>query len=72
MRDGRFLAVCLGAKTDIGITPPIGEDLADEGMGMIGEYTTQRNKSVSHYITTQPIFDIVVAEERWSGFPETM
>ena len=44
--------------------PQIGEDIAEAGLGPIGEYISHRHTSVTQYITTRSIFDLVVAEER--------
>ena len=41
--------------------PPIGDVLAEAGMEPIVEYISCPHISVSHYITTRQIFDIVVA-----------
>ena len=35
--------------------------MADSGMGGVGEYITFRHNSVSQYIGTRSIFDIVMA-----------
>ena len=41
---------------------PIGEALAEAGMGTIGYYITHRYNSVPTYISTQPFFEITMAE----------
>ena len=41
--------------------PPIGEALSDADLDMIGGYITRCHNSVSQYISTRPIFGIVVA-----------
>ena len=44
--------------------PLIVEALSDAGIYPIGGYISQRHISAAHYITTRPIFDLAVAEER--------
>ena len=48
------------------------EFMEDSGMRNIGEYTTLCHNSVAQYIDKQPIFDIVMVEERCKGYPEIM
>ena len=45
---------------------------SDAGIYPIGGYISQRHISVAQYITTRPIFDLVVAEERQMRFPDTI
>ena len=52
--------------------PLIVEALSDAGIYPIGGYISQRHISVAHYITTRPIFDLAVEEERWTRFLETI
>ena len=46
--------------------PPIVEALSDAGLDTIGGYISQRHISAAQYISTGSIFDLAVAEERWT------
>ena len=48
------------------------EVLSDAGIYPIGGYISQRHISVAQYITTRPIFDLVVTEKRRVRFPDTI
>ena len=49
--------------------PLIFEALSDAGIYPIGGYISQRHISAAQYITTRPIFDLAVAEERGDEIP---
>ena len=46
--------------------------LADAGLEMIVIYVTLYQNTVAQYISTRPIFDILMEEERRSGSPELL
>ena len=52
--------------------PPIGEALSDTGLDPIGEYISQCNIILEQYISTRPIFDLMVSEESQTRSPETI
>ena len=63
---------CIGVGTDAGSTPPIAEVISDEGLDPMGGYISQRHISAAQYISTRPIFDLAVGEERWTRSLETI
>ena len=52
--------------------PLIVEALSDAEIYPIGGYISQRHISVAQYITTRPIFDLALSEERWLRSPDTI
>ena len=48
------------------------EALSDAGIYLIGGYISQRHIIAAQYITTRPIFDLVVTEERQTIFLDTI
>ena len=59
-------------QNSCGDYPLIGEEIAEVGLEPIGEYISHRHTSVTQYITTRSIFDLVVAEERQPIYLVTM
>ena len=52
--------------------PLIFEALLDAGIYPIGGYISQRHISAAQYITTRPIYDLVVAEGKQTISPDTI
>ena len=55
-----------------GTPPPIVEALTEVGLETIGDYISFHHTSVSHYIAMQLIFDLLLVEDRKTGYMETM